>query len=92
MALRLKIRKEIKLTLEDDGCTHEEIKEQFNDLVEEGLNERRRIEERDLNERRITEERKLQHELESKRINSSIEIEAKENAKIDNQHQKDKSI
>ena len=37
MALRLKIRKEIKLTLEEDGFTPEEIKEQLNDLVEEEL-------------------------------------------------------
>ena len=51
MALRLKIRKEIKQTLEEDGFTQEEIKEQLNDLVEEELKDRIVIQEIERQER-----------------------------------------
>ena len=86
----MKLRREFKLALEEDGYPQEEITEQLDHLINEEIErqdkERIRTKERDLNER--NEERKLQHELELKRIDSSIESEARENAKIDNQHQK----
>ena len=82
MALRLKIRKEIKQTLEEDGFTQEEIKEQLNDLVEEELKERIRIEEIERQDRKSQQEfearerdkdRQSQQEIE--RLNNEKEIE-----------------
>ena len=63
MALRLKIRKEIKQTLEEDGFTQDEIKEQLNDLVEEELKERIRIQEIE----RQDKDRQSQQEIEIER-------------------------
>ena len=77
MALRLKIRKEIKQTLEEDGFTQEEIKEQLNDLVEEELQRQDKERERQSQERiRIQEieierqdkERQSQQEFELRKL------------------------
>ena len=79
MVLRIKFRREFKLALEEDGYSQIEIKEQLDHLIDVEIERRFRLE---------REERKLQHELELKRIDSSIESEARENAKIDDQNQK----
>ena len=80
MALRLKIRKEIKLTLEEDGFTQEEIKEQLNDLVEEELKARERqsqqeFEARERDKERESQERIRIQEIETERLNNEKEIE-----------------
>ena len=73
MALRLKIRKEIKLTLEEDGFTQEEIKEQLNDLVEEEL--QRQDKERQSQQEFEERERERQSQQEIEILNNEKEIE-----------------
>ena len=47
-ALRIKIRKEIKETLENEGYSKEEIEKELNDLVEEEILEREQERQRDI--------------------------------------------
>ena len=55
MALRIKIRKEIKETLESEGYSKEEINKELDDLVEEEILER----EQERNRQREAEQRKI---------------------------------
>ena len=48
MALWIKIRKEIKETLENEGYSKEEIEKELNDLVEEEILEREQERQRDI--------------------------------------------
>ena len=83
MSLRIRIRREIKQALEEEGFSQEEIQDQLTDLTEEEFNRQERDKERERQERekerqerdkeREEAERQRQYELELKRIESQSE-------------------
>ena len=77
MALRIKIRKEIKETLENEGYSKEEIEKDLNDLVEEEILER----EKERNRQWEAEQRKFEAE-ERQREAEQRKLEAEERDKL----------
>ena len=76
MALRIKLRREFKIALEEDGYSQEEIKEQLDHLIDEEIE--RQDKERQYEIERQERERQSQQEIERERSNNEREKEKQE--------------